>query len=111
MTNVAKLIEGLALVGTNINHEPLVVLKEMPSLGEFIIRQSDIKLSLGVPTIETQLFDAKSGKRVYTARDEEEFGEAIDVFSKLEYDCNNKAITDAKMKTSAVVSVLGFLGC
>ena len=111
ITNAEKLIEGLVLVGTNVNHEPLVMLKENPSLGEFIIRQSGLRLSIGVPTIETQLFDAKSGKKVYTARDEDGFGMAESVFSRLEFDCNNKAINDAKKKTSAVVDVLGFLGC
>ena len=87
------------------------MLKEAPQLGEFIIRQNGLQLSLGVPTIETALFDAKSGKRVYTARDEAEFGLVESVFSKLEFDSNSKAIEDAKSKTKAVVDVLGFLGC
>lgn len=111
MTNAEKLIQGLVLVGTNVNHEPLVALKNDPYLGEFIIRQGSMRLSLGRPTIETQLFDAKSGKRVYTARDEDGFGDAESAFSRLEFDCNNKAIEDAKAKTKAVVDVLGFLGC
>lgn len=87
------------------------MLKEAPQLGEFIIRQNGLRLSLGVPTIETALFDAKSGKRVYTARDEAEFGAVESAFSQLEYCANNKASNDAKEKTKSVVDVLGFLGC
>ena len=111
MTNAEKLIQGLVIVGVNLNHEPLVMLKEAPQMGEFIIRQEGLRLSLGMPTIETALFDATSGKRVYTARDEAEFGAVESAFSQLEYQANNKAIDDAKAKTKAVVDVLGFLGC
>lgn len=111
MTNAEKLIQGLVIVGTNVNHEPIVMLKEDPQLGEFIIRQSEMRLSLGIPTIETQLFDAKTGKQVYTARDEAEFGLVESAFSQLEWNCSQKAIKEAQSKTKAVVDVLGFLGC
>lgn len=104
-------MQGLVIVGTNVNHEPIVMLKEDPQLGEFIIRQGNIRVSVGVPCLETQLFDAKTGKQVYTARDEDGFAEAIGQFSQLEWNCNQKSINDAKNKTKAVVDVLGFLGC
>lgn len=111
MTNAQKLIGQVEIVGTNLNHEPLVALKKNPYLGNLIIRQSEIKLSLGVPTMETMLFDAESGKRVFTARDEDNFATAKAIFSTLEFDCNNKAIEKAKLKTIAVVAELGHLGC
>lgn len=111
MTNAEKLMQGLVIVGTNVNHEPIVMLKEDPQLGEFIIRQGNIRVSVGVPCLETQLFDAKTGKQVYTARDEDGFAEAQGQFSQLEWNCNQKSIKEATAKTKAVVDVLGFLGC
>lgn len=110
MTNAEKLINGLEIVGTNLNHEPLVALKKNPYLGSLIIRQGDIRLSLGQPTIETQLFDSVSGKLLFTARDEKDFGVANSVFIKLEFDCSNKAIDDARAKTCAIVAEIGHLG-
>jgi len=109
MTNAEKLIKDLTLVGTNVNHEPLVALESAPFLGEFIIRQGSIRLSLGVPCIETQLFDANSGKLVYTARDMDGFGDAESHFSQLEWNCSQLALVSAKAKNKAIVDAIGFL--
>lgn len=111
MTNAEKLIQGLEIVGTNANAEPIVKVSKCPYLGEFVVRTSGVRLSLGEPVFEVMLFDAENGKRVFTARDDKDLAKAKSAYESLEYNANNKAIQDVKYKTSAIVDALGFLGC
>lgn len=111
MTNAEKLINGLEIVGTNANAEPIVKVAEATHLGEFIVRCSGVRLSLGEPVVEVMLFDAENGKKVFTARDDKDLAQAKSAYDSLDYVANNKAQQDVKQKTIAIVDALGFLGC
>ena len=104
-------MESLEVAGANINQQPLVVLKANPYLGKFILKQSDVKLSLGRPVIETTLHDAESGMKIFTARDEdaETLASAKYAFTEMEFNCIQDAMDKAKAKTKAVVDTLGYL--
>lgn len=110
MTNAEKLIQSLEIVGTNANAEPIVKVAKCPYLGEFIVRCTGVRLSLGEPCIDVMLFDAENGKRVFTASDDTDLAKAKSAFENLEYVANNKAIESVRYKTSAIVDAIGFLG-
>jgi len=105
--NAKTLIDGLVAMGTNIQGEPLVSIKSNPSLGKFIVRQN-LKLNLGVPTTETTLHD-ESGTKVYTAKDQDNHGWCKSCMIELEYDCRNRAMELAKVKTNTIVDIFGYL--
>ena len=109
-TNTQKLINALIPTGTNLNGEPLVTLKDLGDV--FIVRQSPVKMSLGLPTIETTLHDSRSGNRVYIARDEEKalsLAVAQQSFMELKYKCKNLSENQAKETTKVLVDMLGYL--
>ena len=111
-TNTQKLINALIPTGTNLKGEPLVTLKDFSAVGELIVKQSSIKMSLGLPVIETTLHDSKSGKQIYLARDEEKalsLAVAQQSFMVLKYECETLSENKAKETTKILVDMLGYL--
>ena len=118
MNNAQKLINALNPIGTNLNGDCLVTIKDYSPtwelfIGEvFILRQSRLKMSLGAPCIETTLHDANSGRRLFIARDESgktHLAVAQQCFREFEFKCNDADEIKAKKQTRVLVDMLGYL--